>query len=90
MALDARAVGGGLGSCLLIEFGEAALASSPRGHVYARANDSEVLTAIYTETFPREPRKIKVVAVLRFCGTPVRGQLFRELGPLVKLLRSCQ
>jgi hypothetical protein len=39
IALDARAVDGGLGRCLLIEFlliefGDAAIAGSPRGDIY--------------------------------------------------------
>jgi hypothetical protein len=41
IALDARAVGSSLGSCLLIEFDGAAIGSSPRGHaVCARPRGS--------------------------------------------------
>jgi hypothetical protein len=51
VAIDACGVGGDLGSRLPIEFGAAAIASSPHGHIYARTNDSDVLSQARTETF---------------------------------------
>jgi hypothetical protein len=62
IALDARAVGGALGSCLLIEFGEAAITSSPRGHTRCSRPRASAAAA-------RQPHQIKVMAVLWLWGS---------------------